>query len=142
MDISDTSILQELLSLSRESAAADASISAEISSVKRNIEEMTKRMDKQDILLEHLATQVNEQKRLTEEVASIKKNFMEEVAKLKETIEEQDRQIQTLQNAPAKKALKTKEHISNSFFDGFLNVIVSAATSIFMAILAKIFIFK
>lgn len=139
MDISDTSILQELLSLSRESAAADASISAEISSVKRNIEEMTKRMDKQDILLEHLATQVNEQKRLTEEVASIKKNFMEEVAKLKETIEKQDTQIQTLQNAPAKKALDVQNKVSGKFLDGIITFIVSAFTSGVVVVLSKIF---
>lgn len=139
MDISDTSILQELLSLSRESAAADASISAEISSVKRNIEEMTKRMDKQDILLEHLATQVNEQKRLTEEVASIKKNFMEEVAKLKETIEKQDTQIQTLQNAPAKKALNVQNKVSGKFLDGIITFIVSAFTSGVVVVLSKIF---
>lgn len=139
MDISDTSILQELLSLSRESAAADASISAEISSVKRNIEEMTKRMDKQDILLEHLATQVNEQKRLTEEVASIKKNFMEEVAKLKETIEKQDTQIQTLQNAPAKKALAVQNKVSGKFLDGIITFIVSAFTSGVVVVLSKIF---
>lgn len=140
MDISDTSILQELLSLSRESAAADASISAEISSVKRNIEEMTKRMDKQDILLEHLATQVNEQKRLTEEVANIKKSFAEEVAKLKETIEEQNTQIQTLQNAPAKKALAVQNKVSGKFLDGIITFIVSAFTSGIVVVLSKIFI--
>ena len=139
MDISDTSILQELLSLSRESAAADASISAEISSVKRNIEEMTKRMDKQDILLEHLATQVNEQKRLTEEVANIKKCFAEEVAKLKETIEKQDTQIQTLQNAPAKKALDVQNKVSGKFLDGIITFIVSAFTSGVVVVLSKIF---
>lgn len=131
MEINDTTILQEILTLSKESAAADAKITEELSSVKDNITKMTNRMDKQDILLEHLATQVNEQKRLTEEVS-----------KLKEVVKEQQKKLDDLQNAPAKKALKTKEHISNSFFDGFLNVIVSAATSIFMAILAKIFIFK
>lgn len=131
MEINDTTILQEILTLSKESAAADAKITEELSSVKDNITQMTKRMDRQDILLEHLATQVNEQKRLTEEVS-----------KLKEVVEKQQKKLDDLQNAPAKKALKTKEHISNSFFDGFLNVIVSAATSVFMAILAKIFIFK
>ena len=131
MEINDTTILQEILTLSKESAAADAKITEELSSVKDNITKMTNRMDKQDILLEHLATQVNEQKRLTEEVS-----------KLKEVVEKQQKKLDDLQNAPAKKALKTKEHISNSFFDGFLNVIVSAATSVFMAILAKIFIFK
>ena len=131
MEINDTAILQEILTLSKESAAADAKITEELSSVKDNITQMKNRMDRQDILLEHLATQVNEQKRLTEEVS-----------KLKEVVAKQQKKLDDLQNAPAKKALKTKEHISNSFFDGFLNVIVSAATSIFMAILAKIFIFK
>lgn len=131
MEINDTAILQEILTLSKESAAADAKISEELSTVKENVTQMKNRMDKQDILLEHLATQVNEQKRLSEEVSGLKK-----------IVNKQQELIDELKNAPAKKALKTKEHISNSFFDGFLNVIVSAATSIFMAILAKIFIFK
>lgn len=129
MDISDTALLQEILSLSKESAAADAKISAEISSVKENVAMMKNRMDKQDILLEHLATQVNEQKRLMEEVASLKK-----------IIAEQGNQIQALQNAPAKKALNLQKNVSGKFLDGIIAFIVSAFTSGIVVVLSKIFI--
>ena len=89
MEINDTAILQEILTLSKESATADAKITEELSSVKDNITQMKNRMDKQDILLEHLATQVNEQKRLTEEVS-----------KLKELVKSQQDEIKkSLQNA-------------------------------------------
>lgn len=131
MEINDTTILQEILTLSKESAAADAKITEELSSVKDNITQMTKRMDRQDILLEHLATQVNEQKRLTEEVS-----------KLKELVKSQQEEIESLKLVPAQKALETQKRITNTFFDGFLNVIVSAITSAIIAVLAKIFIFK
>ena len=131
MEINDTAILQEILTLSKESAAADAKISEELSSVKENISQMKNRMDKQDILLEHLATQVNEQKRLTEEVS-----------KLKELVKSQQDEIKKLKEMPAQKALETQKRVTNKFFDSFLNMAVSAVTSAVIAILAKFFIFK
>ena len=131
MEINDTAILQEILTLSKESAAADAKITEELSSVKDNITQMKNRMDRQDILLEHLATQVNEQKRLTEEVS-----------KLKELVKSQQDEIKKLKEMPAQKALETQKRVTNKFFDSFLNMIVSAITSAVIAILAKFFIFK
>ena len=131
MEINDTAILQEILTLSKESAAADAKITEEISSVKDNITQMKNRMDKQDILLEHLATQVNEQKRLTEEVS-----------KLKELVKSQQDEIKNIKEMPAQKALETQKRVANKFFDSFLNMAVSAVTSAVIAILAKFFIFK
>ena len=135
MEINDTAILQEILTLSKESAAADAKITEELSSVKENISQMKNRMDKQDILLEHLATQVNEQKRLTEEVS-----------KLKELVKSQQEEIKKLKEMPAQKALETQKRVTNKFFDSFLNLVVSAVTSVVtyavIAILAKFFIFK
>lgn len=131
MEINDTAILQEILTLSKESAAADAKITEELSSVKENISQMKNRMDKQDILLEHLATQVNEQKRLTEEVS-----------KLKELVKSQQDEIKNIKEMPAQKALDTQNRVKNKFFDSFLNMIVSAVTSAVIAILAKFFIFK
>lgn len=128
MDISDTSILQEILSLSKESAAADAKITAEISSMQENVAQMKVRMDKQDILLEHLAMQVNEQKRLSEEMA-----------KLKENVKKQEEELQILKNAPADKALKIQAHVSTRLLDGILNFLISAFTSGTVAILAKLF---
>ena len=131
MEINDTAILQEILTLSKESAAADAKITEELSSVKDNITQMKNRMDKQDILLEHLATQVNEQKRLTEEVS-----------KLKELVKSQQDEIKSIKEMPAQKALETQKRVTNKFFDSFLNMAVSAVTSAVIAILAKFFIFK
>lgn len=131
MEINDTAILQEILTLSKESAAADAKITEELSSVKDNITQMKNRMDKQDILLEHLATQVNEQKRLTEEVS-----------KLKELVKSQQDEIKNIKEMPAQKALETQKRVTNKFFDSFLNMAVSAVTSAVIAILAKFFIFK
>ena len=131
MEINDTAILQEILTLSKESAAADAKITEELSSVKENISQMKNRMDKQDILLEHLATQVNEQKRLTEEVS-----------KLKELVKSQQDEIKSIKEMPAQKALETQKRVTNKFFDSFLNMAVSAVTSAVIAILAKFFIFK
>ena len=131
MEINDTAILQEILTLSKESAAADAKITEELSSVKENISQMKNRMDRQDILLEHLATQVNEQKRLTEEVS-----------KLKELVKSQQDEIKKLKEMPAQKALETQKRVTNKFFDSFLNMAVSAVTSAVIAILAKFFIFK
>ena len=131
MEINDTAILQEILTLSKESAAADAKITEELSSVKENISQMKNRMDKQDILLEHLATQVNEQKRLTEEVS-----------KLKELVKNQQDEIKNIKEMPAQKALETQKRVTNKFFDSFLNMAVSAVTSAVIAILAKFFIFK
>ena len=131
MEINDTAILQEILTLSKESAVADAKITEEISSVKDNITQMKNRMDKQDILLEHLATQVNEQKRLTEEVS-----------KLKELVKSQQDEIKNIKEMPAQKALETQKRVTNKFFDSFLNMAVSAVTSAVIAILAKFFIFK
>lgn len=131
MEINDTAILQEILKLSKESATADAKITEELSSVKDNITQMKNRMDKQDILLEHLATQVNEQKRLTEEVS-----------KLKELVKSQQDEIKSIKEMPAQKALETQKRVTNKFFDSFLNVVVSAITSAVIAILAKLFIFK
>lgn len=131
MEINDTEILKEILSLSKESAAADATISEKISSVEQNVSQMKDRMDKQDILLEHLATQVNEQKRL-----------IEEVSKLKELVKSQQDEIESLKLAPAQKALETQKRVTNKFFESFLNMFVSAITSAVVAILAKIFIFK
>ena len=92
---------------------------------------MKKRMDKQDILLEHVATQVNEQKRLTEEVS-----------KLKELVKSQQDEIKNIKEMPAQKALETQKRVTNKFFDSFLNMAVSAVTSAVIAILAKFFIFK
>ena len=131
MEINDTAILQEILTLSKESAAADAKITEELSSVKENISQMKNRMDKQDILLEHLATKVNEQKRLTEEVS-----------KLKELVKSQQDEIKNIKEMPAQKALETQKRVTNKFFDSFLNMAVSAVTSAVIAILAKFFIFK
>ena len=131
MEINDTAILQEILTLSKESATADAKITEELSSVKDNITQMKNRMDRQDILLEHLATQVNEQKRLTEEVS-----------KLKELVKSQQDEIKSIKEMPAQKALETQKRVTNKFFDSFLNVVVSAITSAVIAILAKLFIFK
>ena len=131
MEINDTAILQEILTLSKESAAADAKITEELSSVKENITQMNNRMDKQDILLEHLATQVNEQKRLREEVSE-----------LKELVKSQQEEIKNIKEMPAQKALETQKRITNKFFDNFLNMVVSALTSLFMLILAKIFFIK
>ena len=131
MEINDTAILQEILTLSKESAAADAKITEELSSVKDNITQMKNRMDKQDILLEHLATQVNEQKRLTEEVS-----------KLKELVKSQQDEIKNIKEMPAQKALETQKRVTNKFFDSFLNMAVSAVTAAVIAILAKFFIFK
>ena len=131
MEINDTAILQEILKLSKESATADAKITEELSSVKDNITQMKNRMDKQDILLEHLATQVNEQKRLTEEVS-----------KLKELVKSQQDEIKSIKEMPAQKALETQKRVTNKFFDSFLNMAVSAVTSAVIAILAKLFIFK
>ena len=131
MEINDTAILQEILKLSKESATADAKITEELSSVKDNITQMKNRMDKQDILLEHLATQVNEQKRLTEEVS-----------KLKELVKSQQDEIKSIKEMPAQKALETQKRVTNKFFDSFLNMAVSAVTSAVIAILAKFFIFK
>ena len=131
MEINDTAILQEILTLSKESAAADAKITEELSSVKENITQMNNRMDKQDILLEHLATQVNEQKRLREEVSE-----------LKELVKSQQKEIKNIKEMPAQKALETQKRITNKFFDNFLNMVVSAVTSLFMLIMAKIFFIK
>ena len=131
MEINDTAILQEILKLSKESATADAKITEELSSVKDNITQMKNRMDRQDILLEHLATQVNEQKRLTEEVS-----------KLKELVKSQQVEIKNIKEMPAQKALETQKRVTNKFFDSFLNMAVSAVTSAVIAILAKFFIFK
>ena len=131
MEINDTAILQEILTLSKESATADAKITEELSSVKDNKKKKKNRMDKQDILLEHLATQVNEQKRLTEEVS-----------KLKELVKSQQDEIKKLKEMPAQKALETQKRVTNKFFDSFLNMAVSAVTSAVIAILAKFFIFK
>ena len=131
MEINDTAILQEILTLSKETEAADAKITEELSSVKENISQMKNRMDKQDILLEHLATQVNEQKRLTEEVS-----------KLKELVKSQQDEIKNIKEMPAQKALETQKRVTNKFFDSFLNMAVSAVTSAVIAILAKFFIFK
>ena len=131
MEINDTAILQEILTLSKESAAADAKITEELSSVKENITQMNNRMDKQDILLEHLATQVNEQKRLREEVSE-----------LKEVVKSQQEEIKNIKEMPAQKALETQKRITNKFFDNFLNMVVSAVTSLFMLIMAKIFFIK
>ena len=131
MEINDTAILQEILTLSKESAAADAKITEELSSVKENITQMNNRMDKQDILLEHLATQVNEQKRLREEVSE-----------LKELVKSQQEEIKNIKEMPAQKALETQKRVTNKFFDSFLNMAVSAVTSAVIAILAKFFIFK
>ena len=131
MEINDTAILQEILTLSKESATADAKITEELSSVKENISQMKNRMDKQDILLEHLATQVNEQKRLTEEVS-----------KLKELVKSQQDEIKSIKEMPAQKALETQKRVTNKFFDSFLNLVLSAVTSAVIAILAKLFIFK
>lgn len=131
MEINDTAILQEILKLSKESATADAKITEELSSVKDNITQMKNRMDKQDILLEHLATQVNEQKRLTEEVS-----------KLKELVKSQQDEIKSIKEMPAQKALETQKRVTNKFFDSFLNMAVSAITSAVIAILVKLFIFK
>lgn len=131
MEINDTAILQEILTLSKESAVADAKITEELSSVKENISQMKVRMDKQDVLLEHLATQVNEQKRITEEVSELKK-----------LVKSQQDEIKKLKEMPAQKALETQKRVTNKFFDSFLNMIVSAITSAVIAILAKFFIFK
>ena len=131
MEINDTAILQEILTLSKESAAADAKITEELSSVKENITQMNNRMDKQDILLEHLAAQVNEQKRLREEVSE-----------LKELVKSQQEEIKNIKEMPAQKALETQKRITNKFFDNFLNMVVSAVTSLFMLIMAKIFFIK
>lgn len=131
MEINDTAILQEILTLSKESAAADAKITEELSSVKENISQMKVRMDKQDVLLEHLATQVNEQKRITEEVSELKK-----------LVKSQQDEIKELKEMPAQKALETQKRVTNKFFDSFLNMAVSAVTSAVIAILAKLFIFK
>ena len=131
MEINDTAILQEILTLSKESAAADAKITEELSSVKENITVMKNRMDKQDILLENLATQINEQKRLSEEVT-----------KLKELVKRQQEEVEKIKFAPAEKALATKMNITGKFFDTFLNMAVSAVTSLFMLIMAKIFFIK
>ena len=131
MEINDTAILQEILTLSKESAAADAKITEELSSVKENITQMNNRMDKQDILLEHLATQVNEQKRLSEEVT-----------KLKALVKRQQEEVEKIKFAPAEKALEAKKKITGKFFDTFLNMVVSAVTSLFMLIMAKIFFIK
>ena len=122
---------REILTLSKESAAADAKITEELSSVKENITQMNNRMDKQDILLEHLATQVNEQKRLREEVSE-----------LKELVKSQQEEIKNIKEMPAQKALETQKRITNKFFDNFLNMVVSAVTSLFMLIMAKIFFIK
>ena len=135
MEINDTAILQEILTLSKESAAADAKITEELSSVKENISQMKVRMDKQDVLLEHLATQVNEQKRITEEVSELKK-----------LVKSQQDEIKELKEMPAQKALETQKRVTNKFFDSFLNMAVSAVTSavtfVVIAILSKFFIFK
>lgn len=128
MEINDTAILQEILTLSKESAAADAKISEELSTVKENVTQMKNRMDKQDILLEHLATQVNEQKRLTEEVSSLKK-----------IVNKQQELIDELIHKPADKALKIQDHVSTRLLDGILNFLISAFTSGTVAILAKLF---
>ncbi len=138
MEINDTAILQEILTLSKESAAADAKITEELSSVKENISQMKNRMDKQDILLEHLATQVNEQKRLTEEVSKLK----ELVKSQQDEIKNQKDEIKNIKEMPAQKALETQKRVTNKFFDSFLNMAVSAVTSAVIAILAKFFIFK
>lgn len=131
MEINDTAILQEILTLSKESAAADAKITEELSSVKENITVMKNRMDKQDILLENLATQINEQKRLAEEVL-----------KLKELVKRQQEELEKIKFAPAEKALQAKMKISSKFFDSILNMIISAITSFIMIVAAKIFVFK
>ena len=131
MEINDTAILQEILTLSKESAAADAKISEELSTVKENVTQMKNRMDKQDILLEHLATQVNEQKRLTEEVSSLKK-----------IVNKQQELIDELIHKPADKALKIQAHVSTRLLDGILNFLISAFTSGTVAILAKLFFFR
>lgn len=138
MEINDTAILQEILTLSKESAAADAKITEEISSVKENISQMKVRMDKQDVLLEHLATQVNEQKRLREEVSELK----ELVKSQQDEIKTQKDEIKNIKEMPAQKALETQKRITNKFFDNFLNMVVSAVTSLFMLIMAKIFFIK
>lgn len=128
MEINDTAILQEILSLSKESAAADAKMSQELTSVRDDIAQMKSRMDKQDIILEHLAIQMNEQKRLTEEVAG-----------LKELVKSQQEQIEELKLKPAKKMLEAKEKISDKFFDSFANMVVSALTSAIIVFFAQLF---
>lgn len=128
MDINDSAILQEILSLSKESAAADARISTELSGVKDTVSQMKVRMDKQDILLEHLAVQVNEQKRLAEDMAS-----------LKETVNKQAEELLLLKQAPADKALKFQCHVSGRLVDGILTFLISAFTSGVVAVVAKLF---
>lgn len=128
MDINDSAILQEILSLSKESAAADARISTELSGVKDTVSQMKVRMDKQDILLEHLAVQVNEQKRLVEDMAA-----------LKETVNKQEEELRLLKHAPADKALKFQGHVSDQLVDGILTFLISAFTSGVVAVVAKLF---
>lgn len=128
MDINDSAILQEILSLSKESAAADARISTELSGVKDTVSQMKVRMDKQDILLEHLAVQVNEQKRLVEDMAA-----------LKETVNKQEEELRLLKHAPADKALKFQGHVSDHLVDGILTFLISAFTSGVVAVVAKLF---
>lgn len=128
MDINDSAILQEILSLSKESAAADARISTELSGVKDTVSQMKVRMDKQDILLEHLAVQVNEQKRLAEDMAS-----------LKETVNKQAEELLLLKQAPADRALKFQGHVSDRLIDGILTFLISAFTSGVVAVVAKLF---
>ena len=128
MDINDSAILQEILSLSKESAAADARISTELSGVKDTVSQMKVRMDKQDILLEHLAVQVNEQKRLAEDMAA-----------LKDTVNKQEEELRLLKQAPADRALKFQGHVSDELVDGILTFLISAFTSGVVAVVAKLF---
>lgn len=131
MDINDSAILQEILSLSKESAAADARISTELLGVKDTVSQMKVRMDKQDILLEHLAVQVNEQKRLAESMAE-----------LEETVKKQGEELRNLKQAPADKALKFQGHVSDRLVDGILTFLISAFTSGVVAVVAKLFFYR
>lgn len=131
MEFDDTSILKEILTLSKESAASNAKITQELTTIKDDISQMKCRMSKQDQMLENLAIQVNEQKRLAEEVL-----------KLKELVKRQQEELEKIKFAPAEKALQAKMKISSKFFDSILNMIISAITSFIMIVAAKIFVFK
>lgn len=90
------SILKELLELSKESAANDAEIKAEVKHLRT-------RMDKQDTILETLTENLTKQKEINNEVSKIK----EKTNANERRIAEIDGRLTALEELPQQRTLET-----------------------------------